>query len=801
MAKSTKHKKLGSSKVTLILTAVVMVILSAMTIGFARYNKILDVNGNVALSPQGEIYISNVVFTGGKNVTSNPTFTNNSINFGLNFYGDSSTTEYTANFDVTITNETFYGQIFAMDYWQPTITDGNGNPVDEAYLDYQLVGIENGDTIPRGESVTFAVQMVLHAEGGNYNVGGDVTVDFTDSNDGTLIAEVVAPTTGDLRGSNERAMFTVRVTNTYDYSQVFNLQLRNNEHFIMTDTNGNALGAFTIGANTEADFPVFVQKASGVDFATDYERANIYLSSTALGDVNCGRITLLVDRSIIYTDDDPPIISNVQMNVLDASGEAKVTWEATDDVTISHFTVLVYDSSNQLIKTIVTDDDTTSATVTGLSNGSYYAKVYGEDSLGNKASDADIANATTSSGYCSRSAAKNLTWTFTITYNLTRLRSSGASTVNRGETYETTLSVTTFGYALPYVENVKVTMGGTTLAQGTGFTYSRTTGRIAIPNVSGNIVITAEARRSGCLIEGTEILLADGSTKKVEDIRYGDLLAVWNYETGQLDAEYPIWIEREHRTDTYQWAHFSDGSDLRTVREHGVFRVDLNQFITVQDAQLFYPGTSYYKVDEQGNLKSVKLESVSTVRETKNYYHVVSARYYNVIANGFITTDGSVGLSNLYGFDKNITWPAARNQILSSPDSTYPYEMFKDVVPEYMYVGMRMGEIRVIENAGFITLDQFKEYLRDNQSSPIMLAKPELMHGSLKQLEAPKLVQNQRVWPVSFGDQVREVAEATTIVVPARGDITAWRNSVDGQIYHAGDRVKIQCGTHFIPLY
>ena len=185
MAKSTKHKKLGSSKVTLILTAVVMVILSAMTIGFARYNKILDVSGNVALSPQGEIYISNVVFTGGKNVTSNPTFTNNSINFGLNFYGDSSTTEYTANFDVTITNETFYGQIFAMDYWQPTITDGNGNPVDEAYLDYQLVGIENGDTIPRGESVTFAVQMVLHAEDGNYNVGGDVPLDFADSNDGT----------------------------------------------------------------------------------------------------------------------------------------------------------------------------------------------------------------------------------------------------------------------------------------------------------------------------------------------------------------------------------------------------------------------------------------------------------------------------------------------------------------------------------------------------------------------------------------------------------------------------------------
>lgn len=800
MAKRAKNRR-RSARFTLILTALVMFILSGMTIGFARYNRILNTSGNITLNPQGEIYISNVVFTGGQNVVSNPSFTNTSVNFGLSFHGDPNTTNYTANFDITITNETFYNQIFAMDYWQPTITDGNGDPVD-ADINYILVGIENGDTINRDSSVTFSIQMTLDVDqGGDYIINGDATIGYSDSNDGVLLAEVVAPATGDLRGSNNSAAFTVHVTNTYDYAQNFNFALRNNDHFYITDAVGNSLGAQVIGANTEADYVVYAHVSDGVEFATDYERANIYLVSASLGDVNCGRITLLVDKSIIYTDDNPPVISNVQMSILNAEGEATVEWQATDDVTISHFTVLIYNSSNQLVKTVVMDDDETSTTVSGLSDGSYYAKVYGEDSLGNVASNEDIANATTSAGYCSRSTAKNFTWNFTVTTRLTRLSSSGASTVKRGETYTTTLKATSNFYRLPTSQNVTITMGGTTLSVGSGFTYNTNTGVITIPNVTGNIVITAEARLAGCLIEGTDILLADGTTKKVENIRYDDLLAVWNYETGELDAEYPIWIEREHHTNNYQWAHFSDGSDLYTTREHGVFRVDLNQFISVQDAQLFLPGTSYYKVDASGKLKTVKLESITTHHDTKNYYHVVSARYYNVIANGFITTDGTVALSNLYGFTENLTWPSTRETILNQSGGTYDYSVFSDTVPEYMYVGMRMGEIRVLENYGAMTIDQFKYYLSTNQNHPSMLARPEIENFDYSHLVAPSLQNGQRVWAVSFGAEQQKVKEGSLITIPNQSGARTWRNSVDGQIYHAGDRVRIYCATHFIPLY
>ena len=82
-----------------------------------------------------------------------------------------------------------------------------------------------------------------------------------------------------------------------------------------------------------------------------------------------------------------------------------------------------------------------------------------------------------------------------------------------------------------------------------------------------------------------------------------------------------------------------------------------------------------------------------------------------------------------------------------------------------------------------------------------MLAKPELANFDITHLAAPSMQNNQRIWMISFGAEQRKVAENATIVVPAQGDITTWRNSVDGKTYHAGDRVEIYCATHFIPLY
>lgn len=198
-------------------------------------------------------------------------------------------------------------------------------------------------------------------------------------------------------------------------------------------------------------------------------------------------------------------------------------------------------------------------------------------------------------------------------------------------------------------------------------------------------------------------------------MNYDTLLKVWNYETGSVGYEYPAWIEKKAVTTSYQLTKFDDGSELKTAGWHGVFDVDKNEFITL-DGDDFKVGTRVYKVNENDELEAVTVISIEYVEEEVNYYHVVSSQYYNIIANSIITTDGAVYLSNLYGFDDNIKWPAIREQIMSDPSNLYTYDDFADIgMPRRMFDELRVSEAKYLASKYGITLDVFKWYLISNQ--------------------------------------------------------------------------------------
>ena len=124
-----------------------------------------------------------------------------------------------------------------------------------------------------------------------------------------------------------------------------------------------------------------------------------------------------------------------------------------------------------------------------------------------------------------------------------------------------------------------------------------------------------------------------------------------------------------------------------------------------------------------------------------------------------------------------------------------------------MFVGARIGEIKLLIDAGYLGLDDFKDYLRTNQVSPIMWRHPEsrviandLQNFDTKRLLVPNSVGRQHVWPVSFGDFKTSIIEGREVILPTQPDVEFWRNSIDGKLYHPGDRVKIMCGTHFAPV-
>lgn len=149
-----------------------------------------------------------------------------------------------------------------------------------------------------------------------------------------------------------------------------------------------------------------------------------------------------------------------------------------------------------------------------------------------------------------------------------------------------------------------------------------------------------------CLIEGTLVTLADGSTKPIEDITYDDELLVWNFYDGKFDKAKPCWIKKVEIASEYNLCKFSNGSEVGFVGEggnvgyHRIYNDELNQF-THTGVEETPNGTHTFAQDETKPM----LVSQKVVKRNVKFYNVITEKHYNLFANGILT---SCRLSNKY---------------------------------------------------------------------------------------------------------------------------------------------------------
>ena len=778
-----------NNKQSLIITIITLSIFLFTSVGFAIYNQSLSINGTSLFNKNGEVFISNAVLASHSNLENpqDPVFTNDSISFNLHFIVESNSNlddDYSATYDITITNESFFGYAFASSVFNPSVETINNQDMN---ISYDITGITVGEIIPRLSSRTFQLTISMFPRSpGDYNVTGDSEVNLNEEGQedtGSLIASIPNNSSVNLI-NNTRDRVVVTVINTYETAQTFSFSSGNN-NFVLVNSSGQALSSFTIPANTTDTYDVYIQVANGVAFAVDSQPMNLLFTGST-STVSLGNVTCHVPKDNTLLDDEPPIISNVNASFVAQNGVVNLSWSATDVSGIDHFIIDVMNDSDQVVNTITTTNANTSYQVNGLSNGTYYFKVYGED-VKQFNGKTMATGCSASSGYCSQSNSDTYTWTFPVTFNLTDLNTNGANTCTIGTSYSCTLTASGLFRGLP--NSVTINMNNQNLTS--GYTYSNSSGQITINNVTGPITITAQARTTTCLVEGSKVLLANGSYKNIEDVTYNDLLAVWSYDNGNITYEYPIWIEQTKTSTHYQRTHFSDGSYLDTIGYHGVYSSTYNMFISVDDYSKYKVGTKITKVDN-GILKDVTITKIEMIYKPVNYYHVVSTRYYNIIANDFITTDGTVVLTNLYGFDKNITWPTSvRNSVVNDKNKLYSYEELKDVLPYYMFVGLRAEEGKHLNNYG-LDLNTFKYYLSKNQSNEEMLLPVNTNNNG------------KRMWMVTTSRDNLTFKnkylfeEGSYYVLPVTS--SKWFNTSDNKYYYAGDKVLVSHGMHFIEV-
>ena len=194
------------------------------------------------------------------------------------------------------------------------------------------------------------------------------------------------------------------------------------------------------------------------------------------------------------------------------------------------------------------------------------------------------------------------------------------------------------------------TVNGSTNAFGCNITVS---GGVAVDSTSTTspvFTITGDGAISYnayCLIEGTQITLADGTTKAIEDITYDDELLVWNFYAGRFDKAKPSWIKVAEVAPRYNLVKFSNGSEVGFVGAggekgyHRIFNKEAGAFTYTGNLKETPNGTTTFAQDE--TFPTVVSQEV--INKEVKFYNVITDKHYNLFANGILT---SCRLSNKY---------------------------------------------------------------------------------------------------------------------------------------------------------
>ena len=143
-----------------------------------------------------------------------------------------------------------------------------------------------------------------------------------------------------------------------------------------------------------------------------------------------------------------------------------------------------------------------------------------------------------------------------------------------------------------------------------------------------------------CFIKDTNIILADKTNKKVQDITYDDELLVWDFDDGKYDSAKPLWIKKTETTTWYYKLTFSDGTILKVTgtypEAHSLYSVENGKFVHANNLV----GKKVYTFN---GIRT--LDSCEEIHEDVEFYNIITDYHMNLFANNVLT---STSLNNLY---------------------------------------------------------------------------------------------------------------------------------------------------------
>ena len=239
---------------------------------------------------------------------------------------------------------------------------------------------------------------------------------------------------------------------------------------------------------------------------------------------------------------------------------------------------------------------------------------------------------------------------------------------------------------------------------------------ITMPN--SNLTINSGATKdSSCIIKGTPMLLADGSSIAIENITIGDRILSFNHSTGQYVETEVVYTYYAFDLSTVISLNFANNIKLEMVNAHGLFDATLNKYvlITQRNVSQFIGHQFAYATVENGVLvnKNITLYGYDITERYVERYDIVTKQNLNHIANGLLAcSDTLVGFSNTFEFENMVY-----NIELMEADillyGLFEYQEWSNFVSYEEFVAFNGAYFKVAIGKGLLTEENLFSLIND----------------------------------------------------------------------------------------
>ncbi|MFH1232132.1 MAG: polymorphic toxin-type HINT domain-containing protein [Planctomycetota bacterium] len=136
-------------------------------------------------------------------------------------------------------------------------------------------------------------------------------------------------------------------------------------------------------------------------------------------------------------------------------------------------------------------------------------------------------------------------------------------------------------------------------------------------------VTVCKGDSTGCFLAGTPILMADGSSKPIEDIKVGDIVLAFDQESGEMKPDKVSEIFRHPKEDTYLVIN----GHLKVTPIHPV--LSKGKWVSIGDLKV---GDSLTNTEG----KDVPIKTITVAKELVDIYNFEVNPYHTYVADGYI---------------------------------------------------------------------------------------------------------------------------------------------------------------------